>query len=143
MRKLADIGIPVRVMFSPVIPFVNDHEMDRVLELSAEAGARQASYAMLRLPWEVKDLFREWLAQRYPLKAGHVMSLVRQMRGGKDYVAEFGTRMRGQGQYAELTAQRFRLACKRYGLNAGRDATVELDFRQFRVPGAGGQMSLL
>ena len=144
MRKLSDIGVPVRVMFSPVIPFVNDHEMDHVLERSAEAGARWASYTMLRLPWEVKDLFREWLVQRYPLKAEHVMSLVQQMRGGRDYDATFGTRMRGQGQYAEFTAQRFRLACKRYGLNSGgRDATIELDSSQFRVPGAGGQLSLL
>lgn len=140
MRQLADINVPVRVMFSPVIPFVNDFELDHVLKAAREAGAIHASYAMIRLPHEVKDLFREWLEQRYPLKAAHVLSLVQQMRGGKDYEAEFGTRMRGRGEYAEFTAQRFRLACRRYGYESG---SSELDFSQFRVPGAGGQMSLL
>jgi DNA repair photolyase len=140
MRKLADIGVPVRVMFSPVIPFVNDAEMDEVLKRAAEAGARYASWVMLRLPYEVKDLFREWLAQRYPLKAEHVMSLVQQVRGGRDNDATFGTRFRGTGQYAEFTAQRFRLACRRNGY---LDGGPTLDFGQFRVPGAGRQLPLL
>ncbi len=140
MRQLGDIGVPLRVMFSPVIPFVNDHEMDQVLELAAAAGARYASWVMLRLPYEVKDLFREWLAQRYPLKAEHVMSLVREVRGGRDNDPNFGTRFRGSGEYANLTAQRFRLACRRNGYLEGGPA---LDYRQFRVPGRGGQMSLL
>lgn len=139
MRQLADIGVPVRVMFSPVIPFVNDAELDQVLASAAAAGATEASYVMLRLPWEVKDLFREWLQRRYPLKAAHVMSLVQQMHGGRDYVAEFGSRMRGQGPYAQLTEQRFRLATRRLGLNRSEAA---LDFGGFRVPGAGGQMTL-
>lgn len=140
MRQLTGVGVPVRVLFSPVIPFVNDHEMDQVLALAAEAGARRASWVMLRLPYEVKDLFREWLAQRYPLKAEHVMSLVQQVRGGRDNDPNFGTRFRGSGHYAELTAQRFRLACRRHGY---RDEGPALVFGGFRVPGAGGQMSLL
>jgi DNA repair photolyase len=140
IRRLSDIGVPVRVMFSPVIPFVNDHEMDEVLRLAAEAGARYASWVMLRLPYEVKDLFREWLLQRYPLKAEHVMSLVQQVRGGRDNDPGFGTRFRGTGQYAEFTAQRFRLACRRNGYLDGGPA---LDFGRFQVPGAGGQLSLL
>lgn len=140
IRRLSEAGVPVRVMFSPVIPFVNDHEMDQVLALAAEAGARHASWVMLRLPYEVKDLFREWLAQRYPLKAEHVMSLVQQVRGGRDYDSTFGKRFRGEGQYAELTAQRFRLACRR---NRYLESGPDLDYSGFRIPGAGGQMSLL
>ena len=140
IRRLSEAGVPVRVMFSPVIPFVNDHEMDQVLALAAQAGARHASWVMLRLPHEVKDLFREWLVHRYPLKAEHVMSLVQQTRGGRDYDASFGSRMRGTGQYAEFTAQRFRLACRRNGY---LDSGPELDYAGFRLPGAGGQMSLL
>ncbi|MDB5970737.1 MAG: radical protein [Hydrocarboniphaga sp.] len=140
IRRLTEAGVPVRVMFSPVIPFVNDHEMDEVLALAAEAGARHASWVMLRLPYEVKDLFREWLVQRYPLKAEHVMSLVQQVRGGRDYDSTFGKRFRGTGQYAEFTAQRFRLACRR---NQYLESGPDLDYSGFRIPGAGGQMSLL
>jgi DNA repair photolyase len=140
MRQLADIGVPVRVMFSPVIPFVNDAELERVLEAGAEAGARTASYILLRLPHEVKDLFREWLDAHLPLKAEHVMSLINQSRGGNDYDATWGTRMRGSGNFADLIAQRFRLARRRLRLDQTR-SSYNLDL--FRVPAkAGDQLGL-
>lgn len=136
MRKLADLGVPVRVMFSPVIPFVNDAELERVLEAGRDAGASSASYVLLRLPHEVKALFRDWLASHLPLKAEHVMSLVQQMRGGRDYDASFGTRMRGEGAYADLIAQRYRLATRKLGLDR---PGFEPDCTLFRVPDEGGQ----
>jgi len=135
MRKLSAAGIPVRVMFSPVIPFVNDAELERVLQAAAEAGASTASYVLLRLPYEIKGLFREWLETHMPLRAAHVMSLIQQSRGGKDYQAEFGTRMRGTGQFAELIAKRFALARRRYGLDQRRDG---FNADAFRVPPAPG-----
>ena len=142
MKKLADAGIPVMVMFAPIIPFVNDAEMEAVLEAARDAGARRASYVMLRLPYEVKDLFRDWLDAHAPLKAKHVMSLVQQMRGGKDYDATYGQRFTGQGEYARLIATRFNLACKRLGLNQGRYRAHNVS--HFRVPPqSGDQMSLL
>lgn len=137
MRRLTDAGVPVRVLFSPVIPFVNDAELERVLQAAAEAGAVTASYAFLRLPWEVKDLFREWLEAEFPLKAAHVMSLVQQARGGKDYVATFGERMRGTGAIADVIAQRFRLARRRYSLDRPRPA-LRTDL--FRVPSPQGDL---
>jgi len=136
MRKLAEIGVPVRVMFSPVIPFVNDAELERVLEAGRDAGATSASYVLLRLPHEVKALFRDWLQTHLPLKADHVMSLVQQMRGGRDYDSGFGTRMRGEGAYADLIAQRYRLATRRLGLDRPR---FEPDCTRFKVPTEGGQ----
>lgn len=136
IRKLAEIGVPVRVMFSPVIPFVNDAELERVLEAGRDAGATSASYVLLRLPHEVKALFRDWLDTHLPLKAEHVMSLVQQMRGGRDYDSAFGTRMRGEGAYAELIAQRYRLATRKLGLDRPR---FEPDCTVFRVPDDGGQ----
>lgn len=136
IRKLAGIGVPVRVMFSPVIPFVNDAELERVLEAGRDAGATSASYVLLRLPHEVKALFRDWLDTHVPLKAEHVMSLVQQMRGGRDYDSAFGTRMRGEGAYAELIAQRYRLATRKLGLDRSR---FEPDCTLFRVPAEGGQ----
>ncbi|MCK9192765.1 MAG: PA0069 family radical SAM protein [Nevskia sp.] len=140
MRQLADVGVPVRVMFSPVIPFVNDAELERALEAGAEAGAHAASYILLRLPHEVKDLFREWLDAHLPLKAEHVMSLINQSRGGKDYDAAWGTRMRGSGNFADLIAQRFRLARRRLRLDQARSG-YNLDL--FRVPPkAGDQLGL-
>jgi DNA repair photolyase len=141
MRRLREAGVPVMVNFSPVIPFVNDAEMEAALEVAQAAGATSAGYVMLRLPWEVKDLFRQWLDAHVPLKADHVMSLVGQMRGGKAYAAEWGKRMRGEGQYAEMIAQRFRLACRRLGLNKER---LRLDVGQFQVPEkSGAQLKLL
>lgn len=138
MRKLADLGVPVRVMFSPVIPFVNDAELESVLEAGRDHGATSASYVLLRLPHEVKTLFRDWLSAHLPLKAGHVMSLVNQMRGGQDYDAGFGTRMKGEGAFADLIAQRYRLATRRLGLDRPR---FQPEAGRFRVPPAGGQQA--
>ena len=140
VETLAKAGVPVGVMTAPIIPMINDAEMERILELAAGAGACGAGYVLLRLPYELKDLFKEWLTAHYPLKAEHVMSLVRQSRGGEEYQSEFGTRMRGTGKYAELIAQRFALACKRHGLGLGRRMGV--DPSRFRVPPEGGQLGL-
>jgi DNA repair photolyase len=140
MRLLSQAGVPVRVMFSPVIPFVNDAELERVLEAAAEAGASTASYVLLRLPYELKGLFRDWLEAHYPQRAAHVMSLINQSRGGRDNDPEFGSRMRGSGHFAELIAKRFALARRRYGLERPRGA---YDPGLFRVPAAAGdQMGL-
>ncbi|MDI3260398.1 MAG: PA0069 family radical SAM protein [Sinobacteraceae bacterium] len=140
MEKLAAAGIPVRVMFSPVIPFINDAELERVLEAASRAGASAASYVLLRLPWELKALFREWLDAHYPLKAAHVMSLVQQAHGGRDYSAQWGTRFTGQGQFAALIAQRFALARRRCGLERERAAFNSAVFRV--PPEAASQLAL-
>src|SRR5262249_27301988 len=109
MRALADAGVPVGVMVAPVVPAITDHETERILEAAAEAGARSAAYVLLRLPYEVKDLFKEWLAQHYPQRAEHVMSLVRDARNGRENDPNFGSRMRGTGPYAELIRTRFKV----------------------------------
>jgi DNA repair photolyase len=140
IARLAEAGVPTGVGFAPAIPGLNDHEMEAVLERAAGAGARSAMYVALRLPMEIKDLFSEWLEQARPERASRVMSLVRQMRGGKTYDAQWGKRMRGDGPIADLMRTRFAAACRRLGLNAQR---VELDVSQFKVPPkAGDQMSL-
>ena len=140
VKQLSAGGVPVTVLFAPCIPGLNDHEMEAVLERAAAAGASGASYVALRLPLEIKDLFREWLESDHPDRARRVMSLVRQMRGGKDYDAQWGSRMKGQGPIAELMADRFAAARKRYGLE-GRWGS--LDMSQFRVPPKpGGQIDL-
>ncbi|MGH8289986.1 MAG: PA0069 family radical SAM protein [Steroidobacteraceae bacterium] len=143
VRRLNEAGIPTGVMVAPVIPALTDHEMEAILEAAAGAGARWAGYVLLRLPYEVKDLFREWLAVHYPDRADHVMSLVQQMRGGKDYDSSFGTRMRGTGPLAELLRTRFKIACRRFGLGTGRhqppDTTL---FRPPRALRAGPQLTL-
>lgn len=139
IRTLSEAGIPVSVLFAPVIPALNEPEMEDVLAAVREAGAEAAAYVLLRLPLELKELFEEWLQQHAPLKAAHVMSLIAQMRGGKAYQSQFGSRMTGQGVFAQLIAQRFRLACKRLGLNQRR---FELDVSQFVPPSADGQLSL-
>ena len=120
LRRLNEAGVPAGVMVAPVIPALTDHEMESILEAAAGAGARWAGYVLLRLPYEVKDLFREWLAAHYPDRAEHVMSLVQQMRGGKDYDSAFGTRMKGTGPLAELLRSRFHMACRRLSLGTGR-----------------------
>ena len=135
MKALANAGVPVTVMFAPAIPGLNDHEMEAVLERAAQAGATGAGYVALRLPLEIKDLFREWLATDHPDRASRVMSLVRQMRGGLDYDAEWGKRMKGEGPIAELMSQRFQRAKKRYGLNVRYDG---LDLSLFKVPPKAG-----
>ena len=115
VRRLIAAGIPTGVLASPMIPFLNDAELETILERAREAGALGASYSALRLPLEIADLFREWLAEHYPDRAGRVMERVRDTRGGKDYDSTFGQRMRGTGPVAELLAKRFRLAVKRLG----------------------------
>lgn len=140
IRALAAAGIPTAVMTAPVIPALNDMEIEAILDKAAKAGAVAAGYVVLRLPLEIKDLFREWLEERVPDKAAHVMSLIRSMRGGLDYDMSWGTRMTGTGVYARLIAHRFRLATRRLGLNA---ASYPLDATQFIKPGRNGQLSLL
>lgn len=132
MGRLAAAGIPVGVMVAPVIPALTDHELENVLEKAASAGASFANYVVLRLPYEVKDLFREWLAVHEPLKANHVMSRIGALRGGHENDPRFGTRMAGTGVYADLLRQRFRIASRRFGLS-GRSAT-SLQTQLFRAP---------
>lgn len=117
IQELAGAGIPVSVFASPMIPALNDRELEAIVEAAARAGATHASMIVLRLPLEVRDLFQEWLHEHFPMRAEHVMSLVRQMRGGLDYDANFGTRMRGQGHYAALLTQRFSIACRKFGVS--------------------------
>ena len=115
MRALHDAGVPVGVMVAPVVPMITDSELEHILEAAHDAGARAAGYVLLRLPHELKQVWREWLELHYPERAAHVMSLIRQMRGGQDYDANFGTRMRGQGPFADLIARRFARAHRRLG----------------------------
>ncbi|KQW84173.1 PA0069 family radical SAM protein [Brevundimonas sp. Root1279] len=131
ISRLADAGCPVGVGFAPVIPGLNDHELEAVLEAAAKAGATTAMYVILRLPLEIKDLFREWLADARPERAARVMSLIRQTRGGRDYDPDWNQRMKGTGPVAELIATRFKAAVKRYGLDGPRH---DLDVTKFRVP---------
>ena len=137
IATLAALGIPVGVSVAPQIPFVND-DMEQVLEAAWQAGARSAFYTVLRLPWEVAPIFKEWLALHYPQRAARIMARIHDMRGGQDYDSDFATRMRGSGLWAELIGQRFEKACQRLGFNRQR---VELDLSQFRPP-APGQGSL-
>lgn len=131
ISRLAEAGCPVGVGFAPVIPGLNDHELEAVLEAAAKAGATSAMYVTLRLPLEIKDLFREWLADARPERAARVMSLIRQTRGGRDYDPDWSQRMKGTGPVAELIATRFKAAVKRYGLDGPRRV---LDETKFRVP---------
>lgn len=130
IRTLSEAGIPVGVSIAPVIPFVTEPDMERVLEACAEAGASNASYIVLRLPWEVAPLFKDWLSAHFPDRADRVMSRVRDMRGGKDYDSNFSTRMKGEGLWADLLKQRFHKAVRRLGLNR-RDRGI-LDMSHFR-----------
>ena len=133
MRALVAAGIPVGVMTAPVIPMVNDAGMEAALEAARDAGATEAAYVLLRLAHELKDIFRDWLARHMPLRAAHVMSVVQQMRGGVDNDSRFGVRMKGEGIFAELIAQRFEKACARLGLNQ-RNYHYALDTTRFHVP---------
>lgn len=132
VRTLAEAGVPVGVLVAPIIPALNDRDMEAVLEQAADAGANSAGYTVLRLPHELKLLFREWLALHAPQRAGHVMSLVQQMNGGRDYDSDFATRMRGQGVFADLLRRRFDIACRRRGL--GRAWELALDTSRFVPP---------
>ena len=138
IRTLADAGIPVGVSISPQIPFLND-DMEQVLEAARDAGARSAFYVVLRLPWELSPLFRQWLDLHYPDRAERVMARIQDLRGGKDYDASFATRRSGQGVWAQLIAQRFAKACERLGLNRQR---APLNLADFRPPSRSRQMGL-
>ncbi len=142
ISELTNADIPVAVMAAPMIPMINDMELENILKTAAEAGAKQAAYTLVRLPYEVKDLFKEWLAKHFPDRAEHVMSIIRQMRSGKENDPNFGSRMRGKGEFADLLSLRFKLACKRYNLNANK--TPSLDTQQFRPnPNSPEQLDLL
>jgi DNA repair photolyase len=132
IRALSEAGIPVGVSIAPVIPFVTEPDLERVLEACAQAGATSASYIVLRLPWEVAPLFKDWLAAHFPQRAERVMARVRDMRGGKDYDSSFARRMKGEGAWADLLKQRFDKAVKRLGLNARRHGI--LDMSHFKPP---------
>ncbi len=139
IRRIAQAGVPVGVMVAPIVPFLTDSATEQILEAAREAGAQSAGYVLMRLPYEVKDLFKDWLMQHYPLKAAHVMSRVHQMRGGRENDPQFGTRMRGSGEFADVLRSRFEKTCRRLGLNEHRR---ELDTTQFRRPRLDGQMDL-
>lgn len=140
IRALAGAGVPVGVMVAPVIPFLTDDGLERVLEAAAQAGASRAGYVLLRLPHELGPLFEDWLRHHYPLKAAHVMSRLRQMRDGRHNDPGFGSRMRGEGLLADLLARRFATACRRLGLESG--GRGGLDASRFRPPATGGQLPL-
>jgi DNA repair photolyase len=131
IETLARAGVPVGVSVSPIIPFLNEPEIERILETAAGAGARSAFGIVLRLPWEVNPLFQRWLEQHFPDRAARVMARIREMRGGKDYDSTFAKRMRGEGVWADLIAQRLAKAKRRFGLDRDRPA---LDVTQFRKP---------
>ena len=142
VRELNAAGVPTGVMVAPVIPAITDHEMEAILEAAAAAGAHWAGYVLLRLPYEIKDLFRDWLAEHFPDRAAHVMSLINDMRGGRDNDPRFGSRMRGTGPVAELLRSRFKLACKRLKLNSGSRESPQ-HTHLFRPPLLeGSQMTL-
>src|SRR6516225_2290790 len=141
LAALSAAGVPTSVMAAPMIPALNDQELEAILEAAEAEGARWAGYVLVRLPYEIKDLFREWLTEHFPDRAAHVMSLIRDMRGGRDYDPRFGTRMRGTGPYAQLLGNRFRLACRRLNLNF--EPRPQLDTTLFRPPVApGAQLQL-
>jgi DNA repair photolyase len=144
LKALSAAGVPCGVMVAALIPALNDKTLEHVLEEASKAGATEAAYVILRLPNELKALVKEWLAAHYPERAEHVISIVRQMRGGKDNDPNFGSRMRGTGEYAELIAQRFDLAARRFGLNGhgGGRRAPELDCSLFVPPSPSGQMKL-
>jgi DNA repair photolyase len=140
MRTLADAGIPVSVMVAPVVPGLNDAEIERILDAAYAAGAREAGYIILRLPLEVSPIFKDWLLRHYPDRYRHVMSLVRSMRGGKDYDSEWGKRMKGSGPYAWQIGRRFEIAAKRLGFNAERR---QLRTDLFVMPAKEGEQLVL
>jgi DNA repair photolyase len=139
VKRLSEAGIPVNVNIAPVIPFLTDSELESIMEAAAANGAVSAFYNLVRLPWEVKPMFKEWLEKHYPLKAEHVMSRIRDMRDGRENDPDFGTRMTGEGTLAELLRQRFRKAAKRYGLDKD---IYGLDCSLFVPPQRHGQGNL-
>jgi DNA repair photolyase len=140
LKRLSDAGIPTTVMVAPVIPALNDSEIERILDAAAHAGVREASYVLLRLPLEVRDLFREWLMANYPDRYRHVFTLIRDMRDGRDYDSQWGTRMKGTGPMAWMIGRRFEIACEKLGLNKRRS---KLTTDHFAKPKRSGeQLSL-
>ena len=131
LRRLAQAGVPTTVMVAPVIPALNDSEIERILDSAAAAGVKEAGYVLLRLPLEVRDLFKEWLVANYPDRANHVFKLIRDMRGGKDYDSEWGKRMKGTGPYAWMIGRRFEIACEKLGLNTSK---LQLSTEHFKHP---------
>jgi DNA repair photolyase len=142
IQSLSAAGIPVSVMVAPIIPVLTDAELERILEAAAQAGAKWAGYVLLRLPYELKELFRDWLQEHQPLAAKHVMSRLNAMRGGRDYDSRWSQRQRGQGEYAQLLEQRFAKACARFGLNRD-ERFVHNRSLFFAPPSDPRQMSLL
>ena len=136
LRRLSQAGVPTTVMVAPVIPALNDMEMERILDAARTAGVKEAGYVLLRLPLEVRDLFCEWLMANYPDRSSHVFKLIRDMRGGKDYDSTWGTRMKGTGPYAWMIGRRFEMACEKFGLNVARRS---LTTEHFRKPKLGSE----
>jgi len=136
VRQLRAAGVPTAVMVAPIIPAINDAEIERILDAAAIAGVGDAGYVLLRLPLELRDLFREWLMENFPERYRHVFTLIRDMRGGKDYDATWGRRMKGSGPYAWMIGRRFEVACERLGLNVDK---VKLTTEHFRTSRAGAQ----
>ena len=140
INQLTSAGIPTSVLVAPIIPALNDHELERILDAAFANGAHHAGFILLRLPLEVSGIFKDWLLRHYPDRYRHVLSLLRSMRGGKDYDAEFGARLKGTGPYAWQIGRRFELACKRLGLES-KPASLRTDL--FKKPeDAGMQLSL-
>ncbi len=135
IERLAEAGIPVGVMAAPIIPAVNDSEIETILARAYQAGAREAGYVTLRLPLELREMFREWLAVNFPDKLKHALSLTQSMHGGKDYDSQWGRRMAGSGPYAWMIGRRFEIAAKRLGY---RETPVALRNDLFRAPDLGG-----
>ena len=142
LRELSAAGIPTTVMVAPIIPAINDAEIERILDAAAAAGVMSAGYVLLRLPLEVRDLFKEWLIANFPDKYRHVMSLIRQTRGGKDYDAEWGKRMKGGGPYAWMIGRRFSQACERLKLNEKKSALSTDQFTRPRSTEISKQLCL-
>ena len=141
IRELVDAGVPVTVLLAPMIPALNDHEMEELLQAAAEAGARNAGFMLLRLPHELGTLFEQWLREHYPRRADRVLNLLRDARGGQLNDPRFGHRMRGEGPYAVLLAARFKAACRRFGLNEARGPALDCSLF-IRDPGAPRQGEL-
>ena len=140
IQQLSEAGVPVSVLVAPIVPALNDNEIEHILAAAREAGALEAGYVLLRLPLEIKELFREWLAEHYPDRAKRVIGLLQSMHGGRDYTPEFGLRQRGSGPYAEQIARRFRLALKRLQMN---ERNLKLRTDLFSPPGSAHQLALL
>jgi DNA repair photolyase len=140
VRELSAAGVPTGVLVAPVIPAINDAHVEAVVAAAAEAGAMSANYVLLRLPHELRQIFRQWLDEHLPERAEHVMALVRDTRGGRENDPQFGSRMVGSGAWAQLLRDRFALAVRRHGLQGRR--LHQLSSAHFQPPGPGGQMSL-